>query len=79
MELFMIIDVVDYIVDDKDDGVNYWIDNDFILSIERVVVLVKEILNNILLSFKRVFFFFVKSKIFKIFKKIIGFLKYDFI
>lgn len=75
----MIIDVVDYIVDDKDDGVNYWIDNDFILSIERVVMLVKEILNNILLSFKRVFFFFVKSKIFKIFKKIIGFLKYDFI
>lgn len=74
----MIIDVVDYIVDDKDDGVNYWIDNDFILSIERVVMLVKEILNNILLSFKRVFFF-VKSKIFKIFKKIIGFLKYDFI
>lgn len=70
MELFMIIDVVDYIVDDKDDGVNYWIDNDFILSIERVVMLVKEILNNmiILLSFKRVFFF-VKSKIFKIFKK----------
>lgn len=66
----MIIDVVDYIVDDKDDGVNYWIDNDFILSIERVVMLVKEILNNmiILLSFKRVFFF-VKSKIFKIFKK----------
>lgn len=47
MELFMIIDVVDYIVDDKDDGVNYWIDNDFILSIERVVMLVKEILNNI--------------------------------
>lgn len=78
MELFMIIDVVDYIVDDKDDGVNYWIDNDFILSIERVVMLVKEILNNILLSFKRVFFF-VKSKIFKIFKKIIEFLKYDFI
>lgn len=75
----MIIDVVDYIVDDKDDSVNYWIDNDFILSIERVVMLVKEILNNILLSFKRVFFFFVKSKIFKIFKKIIGFLKYDFI
>lgn len=74
----MIIDVVDYIVDDKDDGVNYWIDDDFILSIERVVMLVKEILNNILLSFKRVFFF-VKSKIFKIFKKIIGFLKYDFI
>lgn len=74
----MIIDVVDYIVDDKDDGVNYWIDNDFILSIERVVMLVKEILNNILLSFKRVFFF-VKSKIFKIFKKIIEFLKYDFI
>lgn len=78
MELFMVIDVVDYIVDDKDDGVNYWIDNDFILSIERVVMLVKEILNNILLSFKRVFFF-VKSKIFKIFKKIIEFLKYDFI
>lgn len=74
----MIIDVVDYIVDDEDDGVNYWIDNDFILSIERVVMLVKEILNNILLSFKRVFFF-VKSKIFKIFKKIIEFLKYDFI
>lgn len=74
----MVIDIVDYIVDDKDDGVNYWIDNDFILSIERVVMLVKEILNNILLSFKRVFFF-VKSKIFKIFKKIIGFLKYDFI
>lgn len=43
----MIIDVVDYIVDDQDDGVNYWIDNDFILSIERVVMLVKEILNNI--------------------------------
>lgn len=60
MELFMVIDIVDYIVDDKDDGVNYWIDNDFILSIERVVMLVKEILNNILLSFKRVFFF-VKS------------------
>lgn len=47
MELLTITDAADHTADDKDDGANYWTDNDSISSIERVAMAVKEISNNI--------------------------------
>lgn len=76
MELLTVTDTADHTADDKDDGPNYWTDNDSISSIERVAMPVKEISNNISSSFKRAFFF-AKSKTPKTSKKIIEFLKYD--
>lgn len=61
MELLTITDAADHTADDKDDGANYWTDNDSISSIERVAMPVKEISNNISSSFKRAFFFCKKQ------------------
>lgn len=70
MELLTITDAADHTADDKDDGANYWTDNDSISSIERVAMPVKEISNNMIISssFKRAFFF-AKSKTPKTSKK----------
>lgn len=69
MELLTITDAADHTADDKDDGANYWTDNDSISSIEREAMPVKEISNNILSSFKRAYVFFAKSKTLRHLKK----------